>query len=142
MGACWTLDQMVATLEPLRQLPTMPEPEQSQSSSSSSPCQACALIMSTRARWEKCAATAAPPLLPLPCPVLGVNQHTRFSVPPFSTCIQKFVLCFVNFFLAANLFSFTFFHCSQQRAQATLCSHLLCPLLRHVAKNNAWVSVQ
>lgn len=27
VGACWTLDQMVATLEPLRQLPTMPEPE-------------------------------------------------------------------------------------------------------------------
>lgn len=29
------------------------------------------------------------------------------------TCAQKFVLCFVNFFLAANLFSFTFLHCSQ-----------------------------
>lgn len=33
---------------------------------------------------------------------------------PF-TCAQKFVLCFVNFFLAANLFSFTFLHCPGQR---------------------------
>lgn len=61
---------MVATLEPLRQLPTMPESQsqsQSQCSSSSSPCQACALIMSTRARWEKCAATVAPAPSPQPC---------------------------------------------------------------------------
>jgi len=45
--------------------------------------------------------------------------RTGPSHPATFACAQKFVLCFVNFFLAANLFSFTFLHCPGQRCPLT-----------------------
>lgn len=143
VGARWTLDQMVATLEPLRQLPTMPESQsqsQSQCSSSSSPCQACALIMSTRARWEKCAATVAPAPSPQPC-TGGKPTHAFLFL--HSPRASKSLFCVLLIFSWPRICFHLRFSIAASIVLKPPCARTSSASpLQHVAKNNAWVSVQ